>query len=257
MISFSCKQINDDAATPNEYAAKFIRQLNTSDTFLFVVPKRTRETDSTFFFRGMRSIEKYFGLTPIDKGFDSIHIRIRYGGAMVGDRLVMFSHNGKEWSAEISKITTKEKKEYEDSENVDFQKKYYLTRTIDYKTPKSGWNNFITKLFKLGILSLPNQEDIEGFEEQSANDGVGVSIEVATKNLYRLYGYKDPDSYLDKHWQMRNISEILELIDAEFRLVKMWDYMDETLPDTTPQKPLQIKEMEIQDVKPLKKKGRN
>lgn len=246
-IFFSCTQQDSPALQ--------VRQLNTSDTFLFEFPQRHGKLDSAFF-TDMRLIEKNLGFTPLEKGFDSIQIRLHYGGPMVGDRFVVLTNNGQEWHAEISKINTNVREGYEDSVNVGFWTQYYLTRTIEHTSPKSGWNNFIKKLFKLGVLVLPDQDKIEGFKERFVFDGVGVSVEVATKNVYRLYGYVDPDLYFDKHWQMKNITEVLKLVDEELSLEKMWDYTNETPPDTSQSKPIEIREMTIEDVKPPKKKGR-
>jgi len=180
----SCKDENNPA--------RRITELNTADTFLFEFPNRRGVFDSSFYKNNLLT-QKSLGLQMLEKGFDSIQIRLWYGGAMVGQRLVILTNKNKKWNAEISKIITEVRPGFEDTLNVDFWDQYYLERTIEYKTPKSGWNNFIKKLFNLHILSLPDQENIEDFKEESIMDGVGVTVEIATKKVYRLYNLSNPD----------------------------------------------------------------
>ena len=105
-------------------------------------------------------------------------------------------------------------------------------------------------------MTLPNQENIEGFKEDVTADGVGISVQVATKNVYRLYDYSNPDMHLEKHPESKNISQIVRLIDEEFSLKQLWDYtndiVQQDVPDST--KKVKIQEIQLQDVKPEKKK---
>ena len=239
--------------------AKQIRELNQSDTFYFELPKREGKFDSSLY-QNIQKYTKELSLTSLERGFDSIQIRVSYGGPMTGERLVILTNKENKWSAEISKIITEVNPGFEDSINVDSWEKYSLIRTIDYKTPKSGWDKFIKNLFNLNILSLPDEENIANFKKESPTDGVGVFVEVSTKKAYRGYGYSDPDYYLYElkyeFAELKQISQILKLVDEEFDLEKLWDYTNEEHHENTPDtiRKVKMQEIQLEDVKPEKKK---
>src|SRR5687767_2193085 len=137
---FSCKE--------KQKPAEQIRQLNKSDTFYFEFPKINGVVDS-YHYKKWYGIQNEYELTFIEKGFDSIQIRLLYGGPMVGGRLVILTNKDNSWSAEVSKLIAELDSLFKGSWNGSYSEKYILTRTIDYKTPKSGWKKFIKKLFDL------------------------------------------------------------------------------------------------------------
>lgn len=247
----SCKQEN--------HPAKEVAQLNTSDTFYFEFPKRRGVFDSSFYHNNLL-FEKALGLQSIEKGFDSIQIRLVYGGAMVGERLVVLINRDNKWRAEISKIITDYnpnfKGDEEDRANADFWDAYSLTRTIEHKTPKSGWDKFIKKLFKHDILTLPDIQTFADYSPGLVTDGVGVTVAIATNNVYRLYTYQDTEFYIEKHPEAESINRILELIDNEFALENMWNYSAKEKDSNSPYtiKKVKMQEVKLQDIKPEKKK---
>ena len=247
-IITSCQQ--------GDTSAKQISQLNNSDIFLHEFPQKRGLFDSSLY-NYIVNREKELNLTSLDKGFDSIQIRISYGGSFVGERLVILSNKDNKWTAEVSKIITSVNRGFEDSLNADFWDQYSLTRTIHYKMPKSGWSKFIKKLFNLNILTLPDEANIKDFSRMAATDGSGILVEVATKNIYRAYTYGEMDSYNQNHSEMMNISQILKFVDEELGLDKLWDYTMETPSVNEPSKPIKFQEMTIQEVAPIKKKKRN
>src|SRR6185436_11143212 len=88
----SCK--NDDSATPNPHAAKILSQLNPTDTFLFDFPLEKGNIDSIVL-GYLRWQEKSLKLPSLQSGFDSVEIRIWYGCALSGDRLVRLINDRK------------------------------------------------------------------------------------------------------------------------------------------------------------------
>ena len=204
----SCKE--DDSARANEYAAKILSQLNSSDTFLFDFPFEDGKLD-TAALGYLRWQEKCLNLPTLQKGFDSIQIRIWYGCALGGDRLVSLIHNGKNWKAELSNLTRHGGGEEGSAGYIDS-----LTRDIEYKNPKSGWIQLIDSLFDLKILTLPNDYDIPDFRLVQPMDGCGVGFEISTKNAYRFYTYANPQ--FDNYWQVKNVLQIIKLLSTEFNL---------------------------------------
>ena len=98
---------------------------------------------------------------------------------------------------------------------------------------------------------MPDENNIKDFQEISVTDGDGVSVEVALRNVYRFYGYSNPDMY-PQYEEIKNISHILNLIDEEFGLKKLWDYTNQITPTVDTNK-VKNTEMRIQDVPILDK----
>lgn len=230
-----------------------LTRLNTSDTFHYDFPKVNRELDSLRY-NQKRFLERGLGLESLEKGFDSIQIRIQYGGPMIGDRLVILSNKDNKWNAEISKLGSRPNPDYKGEAMTNYWEGFIPTRTIEIKTPKSGWEQFISELFKLKILSIEDESKIEGYKFGVVNDGCGVIIEIATKNVYRWYEMEQPDYFYYDLWQAKNLSRILRLVDEEFQLEPLWSYIPDKdaykISDTTNTAHPIIREVELQDIKP-------
>ncbi|HMU46025.1 MAG TPA: hypothetical protein PKC72_06635 [Chitinophagaceae bacterium] len=202
----------DDSAEPNEYAAKFVKELNTSDTFRYEFPLDssyfTNDIDS-FQYHSKKNYEKWLRLKSLEKGIDSIEIRISHGCALESRWwMIIFNHDKHKWVAEIFLV--------KDRFNLVEEKIDSASRTIKYDKPKSGWVNFINKLFELKLLTIEHETIIPKKEYNSPADGCGISFEVATKNSYRHYSYNNPELQSNKFWQIKNMIAIEKLLYNEF-----------------------------------------
>lgn len=218
-ISLSCKQADT--------VSKQISEFNKRDSFYHDYPRSRFPGD--FELKKWENDIEHLGLENLSDGFDSVQIRLDYGGPMMGNRIVILKNQNSIWSAEVLEVTFEYNKGFEDSLNVDYWKQFHAEKKSEKKTPKSGWKNFLKKLFSYNILTLPHQYDINGFKESDAMDGGGASVEIATKNAYRIYLYSDPDKHL-QFKEVVDLSNILRLVDNELGLLKMWNYTNEKLP---------------------------
>ena len=142
------------------------------------------------------------GLDDLEEGFDSIQIRVWNDYWLTDLRDVfIFKLQNTEWSGEFIAM------------NVDGEEKIKKIDKIGI-TPKSGWNQFIDSLQEKQITTLPNMRDIGGLNTK-VNDGETHSVEIGTKKYYRFYSYDSP-RFFQEHWQAKNMTEILELINKEF-----------------------------------------
>jgi len=213
----SCKS-KDDSAAPNEYAAKFVKQLNPTDTFLFDFPVDKNGQYDSRTKHLLDEFDQQLGLPSLEKGFDSIQIRFGYSYEMDGtEKLVILKNDGKKWIAELSEV-------YVHFDPVKFKiDSSRITRKIAYRSPKSGWVKFINKLFDLKILTIEDNDKIPGFKPSYAMDGWGIGIELATKKAYRFYNYDNPDMYANRYWQAKNVIAIKDLLYHEFSILSKWD----------------------------------
>ncbi len=218
LILLSCKT-KDDSAVPNEYAAKLVRLLNPTDTFLYDFPVNKEGKFDSLNQQLLNEFEGYLDLKPLENGFDSIQIRIDFDCVKnTRESLIILTNDRKKWIAELSNI------HYHYSENGKVDS---ISREFINTIPKSGWVKFINKLFDLKILTIEDNHKIPDFEYYMPADGCGIWIEIATKNVYRCYGYDNPSFYDTKYWQTANVIAIQNLLYEEFNILNIWDEQTE------------------------------
>lgn len=181
-----------------------------TDTVTKDIPKRSDGTPFSVYSK-LKELEKIGDFPSLEVGFDSLQIRIWYSASFCDSvQLITLKKINSYWSAELYSL------KYNYDEKGD--KIISLDKRVEAKFPKSGWGNFIEKLYDLKILTLPNAESLPGYAE--CFDGAGITIEVATLKEYRIYNYPCLGSFL-KIWQCRNALEILELIESEFGFTRV------------------------------------
>jgi len=157
-------------------------------------------------------------LESLKNGFDSLQIRIWFDYSIVPERrLFIIKRKKSKWIAISYKMTLNLDSTYQ----VDSLKTIDKFKSIKMEElkPKNGWNNFMNKLLSLKITTLPNSEEIKGFESDM-DDGILYMIEIATKDKYRFYYYENPEELKDKFWQAKNLVDIIQLIKSEFKIEK-------------------------------------
>jgi hypothetical protein len=146
------------------------------------------------------------GLQSLENGFDSMQLRFWYGYARTdSSQLVVITRKNQQWSAHLftfmyvmgdsGKITSIKKDEREGS-------------------PKFEWKRFSQALFKLSVSTLPDEYSIPNYPEYT--DGNSIMVEVATKNNYRIYSYKEPMMAQTQVEDARKIEQALILIEDQF-----------------------------------------
>jgi len=222
---FFCCNKKDSGDEPNEYAAKMVSQLNSSDSFRRdYIRINTRYEDSANK-TDKRILDSSLKLSSLENGFDSIQIRIWYGCPQCKeDMFVILKNEDKSWSAQISKLKITSL----DSNCPDFRfcYSYYYKNKTQLKKPRSGWKSFIDSLFNLKILSMEDQGWPPNFFPGHTDVG-GMFVELATKNTYRQYKYIDPRTWKGSdpnYWKAENVIKIMRLLNKEFDIE--YDYPD-------------------------------
>ena len=151
-------------------------------------------------------------LENLEKGFDSIQIRIWYDYSLVTQRKILVL---KKIDSKYSAIL------YLFDVDWDYQneKETITQKDIRVLNLNIDWGKFMKELSDLGIESLPNMDDIPGLFD-GWTDGITYNIEIATMSKYRFYSYHVPEEFQDEFWQAKNIVKILSLIENEFGLNK-------------------------------------
>ncbi|MBS1511595.1 MAG: hypothetical protein JST86_12185 [Bacteroidetes bacterium] len=148
--------------------------------------------------------QKQLGLDSIENGFQDLQIRVWYTIAFSkAQKLVLIINKDSSWTVTV----------YDMQVNWNGETEKLLSKTVRQVTPHSGWATFSKTLADLKIISLPNQDDVEGYS--GGEDGKTYSVEVATKNLYRFYSYWEPQQNQNQFWQAKNMTAMLTLFDDE------------------------------------------
>ena len=157
-------------------------------------------------------MERHLGLNTLENGFDSIQIRIWYGYAFIDtSQLVILKNNKKEWVAEL--VTFK----YHTDNRIDSVNA--IDKTSVKSQPKSGWSNFINKLFSLKITELPDFSKVKNYQDMM--DGDDVIVEISTVNSYRIFSYKEPRHFKERIPEAKSMEMILELVEDEFGFLRL------------------------------------
>lgn len=179
---------------------------NTTDTVSLDVPLNKKgEYVKSYYYKN--KVTSKMALDNIEKGFDSIQIRIWHGYSF-NDSAQLFllkKRNGK-WEANLFLL------KFFFNENRDSL--ISVSKDVKNKVPKSGWNSFTKEIFDFGIADLPDMFKVA--PDLVMADGNGISVEISTRNRYRFYRYQDPYLLQDKLPTAKKMEQILQLIEIEF-----------------------------------------
>jgi hypothetical protein len=147
------------------------------------------------------------GLDSLERGYDSLHIRIRLANSM-SDRGLILEITRKQhvWSGRLYKSSMHF---FYHSDSVIINSK-----TISDVKPKSNWDSLMQHLYKLKVLDLRDQSEIPN--GGGCGDGDGAVFEIATRNKYRIYSYSCYDSLDSITWQAKNVELIVKTLESEF-----------------------------------------
>jgi hypothetical protein len=162
------------------------------------------------FYLFMQSTSDSLGLNRIDKGFDSIEIRISftYSNSLAGKMVVIRNLDSKKWTSLIYTYTPL----LNDSGNkiTRYHKSKILLR------PKNGYNKIIADLKKSNFFSLPGEDTDKSYLNESHHPNL-MTVEFATKDEYKFYKYPIPFLGL-KGRSNFDVKKIADLIKSEFDL---------------------------------------
>jgi len=156
-------------------------------------------------------LQASLGIERIDNGFIEWQIRLWIGhgyGKKDSSQLVIFK---KENNKIIGVLYT-----YIHPYGPTFDTTAKFFKGITLLLPIYGWEDFIDRLEKLEIYNLPDFKKIKGYE--IAMDSYGVTVEIATKNKYRIYDYPDYEGNIYQIEEAKNIFIIMKMIEEEFKI---------------------------------------
>ena len=161
-----------------------------------------------YFFKYISQDSKDLGLGFIENGYDSLQVRIWLGHSLaVNKNIIILKKNNGKWSGQLITYSYG----HDEKNGKEFLNKKYIKEI----TPKSGWEYLTKKMMEFKILTLPNSNDILGYND-CGNDGIAYFFEIATLQKYRFYYYCNPGDNQSKFWEAKYVLEFSNLLENEF-----------------------------------------
>lgn len=185
--------------------------VTSTDTVIQEIPRDSRGRPSLSYLSDVESARN-LKLDTLQNGFDSLQIRIWYGYARNDSgQLVILKRTNDRWSAELFNLVYNLNKKGDSLISID--------KTVVHREPRSGWRFFAGKLFRSGIMTLPDMRSISNYPDIA--DGNGVSVEVSTKDKYRYYVYQEPAEASTRVKEAADMEYILRLIEDQLHFKRL------------------------------------
>ena len=165
-----------------------------------------------------RWIDSKIGLCSIENGFSDFQIRMSYEFAHNDTiQYIVLTKSGDNYSAQFYKVLLKLNERKDSVVSV--------VKSVVQKKPLSSWADFSDSLMSLQIMTLPDYNAIDNYP--MSMDANTLTIQTATKNVYRIYQYLGPEGAQFTNKQAKLLMQILKLIEKEFSI--KWLYQNEKL----------------------------
>jgi len=158
------------------------------------------------------SAEKKAGFQTMENGFDSLKIRFWFGYVFTDkEQVIEIEFVNNKWNGTLFNLSN--------AYNSNYDSVITLKREVSNIIPRSGWAKFTEELFNLDVLTLPSWEAIPKYTLDS--DASSINVQIATKNMYRIYFYPSPSSN-EQILEAKKINKIIRLLQDElgFKLIR-------------------------------------
>ncbi len=156
--------------------------------------------------------EKKAGFQTMENGFDSLKIRFWFGYVFSEkEQVIEIEFVNNKWVGTLFNLSNVYNSNYDSVISV--------KREVSNIIPKSGWAKFTEELFNLDVLTLPSWEAIPKYTLDT--DASSISVEIATKHVYRIYFYPSPSSN-EEILEVKKVNKIISLLQQEvgFKLIR-------------------------------------
>jgi hypothetical protein len=188
-----------------------ITKVQSQSTFLKEIPLEKYGRNKghlDFMYQYLREEALELNLDSLEFGFDSLQIRIWLGHSLaIKCNVVILKRSNDKWAGQLLTFVK--------SHDGKTGKEFIAKREIKDVNPKLGWDNLIKNLIDFNILTLPNADDLQGYNG-CGKDGIAYYFEISTKTFYRFYYYCNPNDNINKYWQANSVLKFSDLLEKEF-----------------------------------------
>jgi hypothetical protein len=194
LLFFSCSDKWSDLNKYGKFSEKLVVEIPTNKT-----GKRVGGLDYNYL--STKPYAHILRLDSLELGFTTLQIRIWLGHSMaLKKHIVILKLVDTHWSGQLITLDRSGHNE---------------TYSIKKINPKNGWKNFAEKVNSLGIINLPNSEELLNYNG-CGFDGIDYKFEIATPNRYCFYYYCNPSENMSEFWQAKNVMTFAELLEDQF-----------------------------------------
>lgn len=184
--------------------------LRSRDTLIKDIPEAFNIKKNKDFFLREQAL---LGMEPIENGYSGLQVRFWIGHGYVDDpkyspQLIVIKKNADKITGELYTYQLK----YNDAGDSAVA----IEKRMEALNPASGWENFIDRIIKLDIFTLPDYEKIPGYYVSA--DSYGVVVEIAKPTKYRIYYLTDYIERKDEFKEAARMFEIMQLVEQEFKI---------------------------------------
>lgn len=184
--------------------------------FRVILPDTSITHRSNWFYDEAINLCEELNFARLDKGVDSISIRIWISGMVIPLDVISIHYSNNNWFASKTYYWTSfpqpGEKGYKGGITSEGLTQMVLDSLQTFRVkPKIPFSDIIDSVQYFNILGIPSQEEIPNFRDTVA-DGFNYVIEIATKDYYKIISYHCPAAYAKEEINNRKVTEFLDFI---------------------------------------------
>lgn len=152
-----------------------------------------------------RALADSLGLDNLEKGYDSLQIRIWFNYDRKDTfQVLSIKRNNAKWYGSFCVAS------YQLNENQDSLARYFK---ITFEPERrDDWGVIVDSLVQYHIMTLPDQHKVIPIDAYPFDGGNGVMVEVADAHQYRIYGYELSSLFKERFKEVAEVGKIVNFL---------------------------------------------
>ncbi|HLK27729.1 MAG TPA: hypothetical protein VKT28_04060 [Puia sp.] len=186
------------------------KKLPPPKSFRLIIPDTAKSKAAKIIYDGLEVLSANLSLYRLDKGVDSFEMRLWISSYLEPNNVIILKYAEQKW------IPTKMSFWFE-SLRFDSAKIYRLN------LKQKDISSIVDSIEKFDLIGIPMQDEIPNFRD-TVPDAFIYTIEIATKDYYKVMSYHCPDYYVKEKYNKR-ITDFLffikrRLVGSDFQMCK-------------------------------------
>ncbi len=184
--------------------------------FKVILPDTSKTHRSNWFYDELINLCSELNFPRLDKGVDSLSIRIWISGMIIPHDVISLSYSNGNWFATKTYYWTSfpqiGEKGYKGGITIEGMTQMILDSSNTFRIkPNIPFSKLVDTIQYFNILNIPNQNEIPNFRDRVV-DGFEYTIEIATKTYYKIISYHCPDVYAKEEINNKKVAEFLKFV---------------------------------------------
>lgn len=184
--------------------------------FKVFLPDTSKTHMPNWFYDEVINLSSELNLPRLDKGVDSLSVRIWISGMLTPKDVISFYYSNGNWYASRTffwkSFPQIGEKGYKGGITTESMAQMIVDSANTIRiTPKISFSKIVDTIRHFNILNILSQEEIPNFRDEVA-DGFEYTIEIATKNYYKIIRYHCPDIFAKEEINNKKVIEFLKFV---------------------------------------------